>query len=283
MPSSLAMPPTSPSFELASGFGRAASRLFYWAATESDEALFLGNALPLVAPDAGRRIRGHRRRGQGSLANDRRFRPAARSVPDELLAGSARSSIGPWYRGAWSCRPLRPSVGAKNASFIALGTRPSNSRRNLRNTVAVAGRRARRKFAADSTTGSASPGRRRFWKSRPQWTRTLQMDKLLARIAEAATKLLHAERASIFLWDRATHTLVGRPALGVEGGELRIADDAGIVGQVVHSGQPRRVDADIGRRAARDRSPRRSAAEVSNAIAAVRSAARQKRRTVRRV
>ena len=41
------------------------------------------------------------------------------------------------------------------------------------------------------------------------WTRTLQMDKLLLRIAEAATKLLGAERASIFLWDRATRTLVG--------------------------------------------------------------------------
>src|SRR6185436_7706099 len=71
------------------------------------------------------------------------------------------------------------------------------------------------------------------------------MDKLLAQIAKAATTLLAAERASIFLWDRATHTLVGRPALGVEGGELRIADDTGIVGQVVHSSQPRRIDADV--------------------------------------
>src|SRR5207248_3672853 len=52
-------------------------------------------------------------------------------------------------------------------------------------------------------------------------------------------------RASIFLWDRTTHTVVGRPALGVEGGELRISDDTGIVGQVIHSGQPRRVDADV--------------------------------------
>src|SRR4029079_14364525 len=78
-----------------------------------------------------------------------------------------------------------------------------------------------------------------------QWQQTLEMDALLARMAEASTKLLAAERASIFLWDRTTHHLVGRPALGVEGGELRIPDDAGIVGQVVRTGQPRRVDADI--------------------------------------
>src|SRR5262249_21299656 len=78
-----------------------------------------------------------------------------------------------------------------------------------------------------------------------QWTQTLEMDKLLARMAETSTRLLNAERASIFLWDRTTRTLVGRPALGVAGGELRIADDTGVVGQVIHSGQPRRVDADI--------------------------------------
>jgi Nif-specific regulatory protein len=74
-----------------------------------------------------------------------------------------------------------------------------------------------------------------------QWEQTLDMDQLLQQIAAAATDLLGAERASIFLWDRANKTLIGRPALGVEGGELRIADSAGVVGQVVHSGRPHRV------------------------------------------
>jgi putative methionine-R-sulfoxide reductase with GAF domain len=78
-----------------------------------------------------------------------------------------------------------------------------------------------------------------------QWQQTQEMDVLLSRMAEASTKLLHAQRASIFLWDRTTHTLVGRPALGVEGGELRVPDDAGIVGQVIQTGQARRVDADF--------------------------------------
>jgi transcriptional regulator with GAF, ATPase, and Fis domain len=77
-----------------------------------------------------------------------------------------------------------------------------------------------------------------------QWNQAQEMDALLTSMAEVSTRLLAAERASIFLWDRRNKMLVGRPALGVEGGELRIPDDKGIVGQVVQTGQPRRVDAD---------------------------------------
>ncbi|NLE36411.1 MAG: sigma 54-interacting transcriptional regulator, partial [Pirellulaceae bacterium] len=76
-----------------------------------------------------------------------------------------------------------------------------------------------------------------------QWSQTREVEPLLADMAEAATQLLDADRASIFLWDRSTKTLVGRPALGVENGELRIPDDAGIVGQVIRTGKPRRADA----------------------------------------
>jgi transcriptional regulator with GAF, ATPase, and Fis domain len=74
-----------------------------------------------------------------------------------------------------------------------------------------------------------------------QWGRTQEMEKLLAQMAEASTRLLIADRASIFLWDQTTHTLVGRPALGVAGGELRVPDDAGVVGEVLRTGQPQRV------------------------------------------
>jgi transcriptional regulator with GAF, ATPase, and Fis domain len=78
------------------------------------------------------------------------------------------------------------------------------------------------------------------------WRQTKSMEALLKAMAEAATELLQADRASIFLWDRSKHELVGRPALGVEGNELRVSDDAGIVGQVVQSGQPRRVGGGLG-------------------------------------
>lgn len=77
-----------------------------------------------------------------------------------------------------------------------------------------------------------------------QWNQTLEMQPLLHQMAETATELLQSERASIFLWDRPNKSLVGRPALGVEGGELIIPDNTGIVGQVVQTGETRRVDMD---------------------------------------
>ena len=73
------------------------------------------------------------------------------------------------------------------------------------------------------------------------WHQTNEMETLLVRMAEAATELLDADRASIFLWDKPNKTIVGRPALGVPGGELRLPDDSGIVGQVIQTGEPRRV------------------------------------------
>jgi Nif-specific regulatory protein len=60
---------------------------------------------------------------------------------------------------------------------------------------------------------------------------------LLEHIAAQAAKLLHCERASIFLWDKARGQLVGRPALGLPNNELRISDNTGAVGRTVHSGQ----------------------------------------------
>lgn len=74
-----------------------------------------------------------------------------------------------------------------------------------------------------------------------EWQQTEDMNTLLVRMAEASCKMFDADRASIFLWDKATKTVVGRPALGVAGGELRLPDDAGVVGQVVQTGETRRV------------------------------------------
>jgi Nif-specific regulatory protein len=74
------------------------------------------------------------------------------------------------------------------------------------------------------------------------WNKTHEMEPLLVQMAEAATRLLEADRASIFLWDKPNKTLVGRPALGVEGGELRIPDNAGVVGRVLQTGLTERVD-----------------------------------------
>lgn len=88
-----------------------------------------------------------------------------------------------------------------------------------------------------------------------QWNQSQDTQSLLNQMAEASTELIGAERASIFLWDRAAKLLIGRPAMGVEGNQLVIPDDTGIVGQVIQTGQSRRVDADIeGEQAEIDRS-----------------------------
>ncbi|MBL8892421.1 MAG: sigma 54-interacting transcriptional regulator [Planctomycetaceae bacterium] len=78
-----------------------------------------------------------------------------------------------------------------------------------------------------------------------QWNRSVDTPSLLKQIAETSTRWIPAERATIFLWDRANKVLIGRPALGVENDDLRIPDQAGLVGQVVQSGVPGRVDADV--------------------------------------
>ncbi len=68
------------------------------------------------------------------------------------------------------------------------------------------------------------------------------VEPLLERIAVEATKLLRCDRASIFLWDRNHGELVARPALGVDGGSLRIPEHTGIVGEVIQTGRSIRVD-----------------------------------------
>lgn len=75
-----------------------------------------------------------------------------------------------------------------------------------------------------------------------QWAQTDNLETLLNRMATAATNLFDCDRATIFLWDRPHKTLVGRPALGMEDNELRVPDDAGVVGRVVQNATPERVD-----------------------------------------
>ena len=77
------------------------------------------------------------------------------------------------------------------------------------------------------------------------WNRSHETEALLEEIAKTSTRLLGAERATIFLLNANGNSLVGKPALGVADGELVIPSDAGVVGEVVLTGEPRRVDSDI--------------------------------------
>jgi transcriptional regulator with GAF, ATPase, and Fis domain len=69
-----------------------------------------------------------------------------------------------------------------------------------------------------------------------------ETQRLLERIAEEACRLLEADRASIFIWDREQRQLIACPALGVEGGKLFLPDNKGIVGEVIQSRRPVIVD-----------------------------------------
>jgi transcriptional regulator with GAF, ATPase, and Fis domain len=92
-------------------------------------------------------------------------------------------------------------------------------------------------FAIESASNDAGH-LRRLLDCSIRWSSIEATDELLQAIAAAAAEMLSAERASIFLWEKRRGKLVGRPALGVEGGKLEVDDDAGIVGAVLGSGQP---------------------------------------------
>jgi GAF domain-containing protein len=49
------------------------------------------------------------------------------------------------------------------------------------------------------------------------WQRKRDLTELLSDMAKAAARVLRGDRASIFLWDKANSTLIGHPAMGVEG------------------------------------------------------------------
>jgi phosphoserine phosphatase len=66
---------------------------------------------------------------------------------------------------------------------------------------------------------------------------TADLDELLRHIAQAATQLAEAERASIFLHDPATNELWTKVALGLTQREIRLPAGSGIVGHVFQTNE----------------------------------------------
>lgn len=161
-------------------------------------------------------------------------------LPMALLA-DVLDEDAPKSSGPWSAAPLEPK--AASGELLVVHT-SATLPRHLETVDALA------KLCGDAWRAvRARRGRQRrierleaTLEVTSRWNQHQQVEALLTDMAQAATRLLDADRASIFLWDRPTHTLVARPALGVKKDELRIPDNAGIVGQVVRSGEPMRVD-----------------------------------------
>jgi Nif-specific regulatory protein len=220
-----------------------AAKVFYWAASESDPAVFLRQALPVAAQALGGDYLAVAKGEKGVWRTLASSGPQ-RALPVELLA-EALDQGAAVSRGEWFVTPLAPQAD-RGELLAAYRANPSALERGGRlATLTQWLYRGLAEVRARYSDRQRIARLQAILDIAAQWQQTHEMQPLLEQMARAATKLLAAERASIFLWDKANHTLVGRPALGVAGGELRIPDDAGIVGQVVHSGEPRRVDVDV--------------------------------------
>ena len=68
-------------------------------------------------------------------------------------------------------------------------------------------------------------------------TAEIDLSSLLKRVMEEATKMLNADRATLFLNDEKTHELFSRVAMGEGVGEIRLPNSAGIAGTVFTSGK----------------------------------------------
>ena len=212
-----------------------------WRASQLDARReFLAQALPLLQQSTGADFAALMS-SEGAHWNALAKAGVARALPIALLADVLdRESAA--AEGAWVAAPLTRHA-ASGELLLLHGALARTSAESLRTIEALA---VVFSSALDTVRRRQQEHGRikrleAILEIANQWSQTNEMEPLLKQMAEAATRLLRSDRASIFLWDRPNHTLVGRPALGVEGGELRIPDNSGVVGQVVHSGEPRRV------------------------------------------
>lgn len=168
---------------------------------------------------------------------------ARRDVPESLLA-DALDSEQTQMHGSWLAAPLVTRGGAGELLIVELKPGSHAGGREKFDALAAAVGLALRQVSSRRRSQRRTRRLEAILEIAGRWNEHLEMETLLTEMAETSTRLLEAERASIFLWDRTQKQLVGRPALGVQGNELRIPDDAGIVGQVVQSGEVRRIDED---------------------------------------
>ena len=179
---------------------------------------------------------------------------------------------------AWVAAPL---VDMRPTASCCCCTEHSPERRRIaaddRSPVSGVCRRGPTRSAAASRSMLGSSGWKRSSKSPANGARPTRWSRCSSsgRSRHAA---LASDRASIFLWDRPNRMLVGRPALGVEGGELRIPDDRGWSAR--WSTRASRA-ASAATKTRRDRSPGRSPARLSNPDAVVRAFAGPLGRAVR--
>jgi Nif-specific regulatory protein len=216
--------------------------LFRHAGRSEGVAAFLAQCLPIVVQTAAAEFAAVARLEAGKwavMADSGR----PRKVPFSLLS-DALDQERAMAEDTWVAVPLAPHAASSEvvALCFSRSNLPAAAPQQLSPLAAALGE-------ALATARMREQSARRITRLETilniarEWNQSGEMEPLLVQMAEAATKLLKADRASIFLWDRPNKTLVSRPALGVEGGELRIPDDSGVVGHVVRTGEVRRISA----------------------------------------
>lgn len=235
--------PQLQSLEAHPALAETASQLFYAAAFETSPTAFLKVAIPLICQALGgdylALVKGEKGKWRVLGASG-----PERPLPTDLLA-EVLDDDRPRLLRQWYVAPLSPRSGTGEvlAAYRTWLERPEpgDALETLAGWLQTALTAVRERERQEQRLMRLQA----ILEIAARWQQTHEMQPLLEQMAATSTRLLHAERATIFLWDRAAKTLVGRPALGVQGNELRIPDHVGIVGQCVHSGQSRRVDEDI--------------------------------------
>ncbi len=167
----------------------------------------------------------------------------------ELMIGEAVDASSPRIHDGWCVAPLESNPVSGMPTTSALVIRLSES--EATSVGDSAQREARLSRVVDLIAGSFGQIETREYRVKrieqltsilsaaAKWQKLEDDDALLRAIADTATELLDCERASIFLWDKRRRKLVGRPALGIKGGVLEVDDNAGVVGEVLRSGEPK--------------------------------------------
>jgi Nif-specific regulatory protein len=170
--------------------------------------------------------------------------PPPRPMPVELLA-DALDRQGTATDGDWRATPLSTDAANRFLLLIRLKREataiPSSQLEGVARNLALLGQIVGQRASAQRRVRRLQS----MLEMSNRWNQSRETESLLEEMARTSTQLLDAQRATIFLWDKSRRQLIGKPALGVEGGEIRVPEDSGVVGQVVATGKPLRVDADI--------------------------------------
>lgn len=140
--------------------------------------------------------------------------------------------------GGWTAVPLTPADGALQADVLVIQRLPSEVPASA---VAALIDTTRAAAAAVAHDAGRTERLAELVSLSLEWGESSDTVALLEKMAEAATRLFDSDRATIFLWDQPARQLVGRPALGMPDNRLVIPEDAGLVGEVIAAGEPRRT------------------------------------------